>query len=166
MVSPMELLVIRHAIAVDRTEDVADADRPLTDRGRRRFRQVVSGLRALGLRVDQVLASPWLRAAETAELLAPIVLDDGPVRASPHLAAPPGPELIAELASAGVSRLAVVGHEPWLGELVATLTSGEPRHGEAVPLKKGGVAILDGAPAPGGMVLRALLPPWISRQLA
>lgn len=162
----MELLVIRHAIAVDRTEDVADADRPLTDRGRRRFREVVSGLRAVGLRVELVLSSPWLRAAQTAELLAPITLDHAAPRASALLAAEPGPELIAELAATGATRLAVVGHEPWLGELVASLTSGEPRHGEAVPLKKGGVAILEGAPTPGGMVLRALLPPWISRQLA
>lgn len=162
----MELLVIRHAIAVDRTEDVADADRPLTDRGRRRFREVVSGLRAVGLRVELVLSSPWLRAAQTAELLAPIILDHAAPRASALLAAEPGPELIAELAATGATRLAVVGHEPWLGELVASLTSGEPRHGEAVPLKKGGVAILEGAPTPGGMVLRALLPPWISRQLA
>jgi phosphohistidine phosphatase len=65
-----------------------------------------------------------------------------------------------------VPRVAVVGHEPWLGELIALLTTGESRHGETIPLKKGGVAILEGAPTPGGMTLRALLPPRVSRRLA
>ena len=46
-----------------------------------------------------------------------------------------------------------------LGELVAMLMSGEARHGDMVPFKKGGIAVLAGAATPGGMVLRALLPP-------
>ena len=162
----MELLVIRHAIAAERTADVADAERPLTNRGRRRFRQVVRGLGALGLAVDLVLSSPWRRASETAALLAPLGADDlGPV-VTPHLAGPPRAELLSAIAGAGVARLAVVGHEPWLGELVAMLTTGEPRHGEAVPFKKGGVAVLAGTATAGGMVLRALLPPSVTRRLS
>jgi hypothetical protein len=45
------------------------------------------------------------------------------------------------------------------------LTSGEARHGEQMPLKKGAVAILDGTAAPAGMVLRALLPPDVTRRI-
>lgn len=162
----MELLVIRHAIAAERADDVADADRPLTDRGRRRFRQVVHGLSALGLGVDLVLSSPWRRASETADLLAALTTGDRPPLLTPHLAGPPRAELLSAIASSGVQRLAVVGHEPWLGELVALLTSGEARYGEAMPLKKGGVAVLGGAATPGGMVLHALLPPSVTRRLA
>ncbi len=162
----MELLVIRHAIAAERTANVTDSERPLTRRGRRRFRQVVRGLGALGLGVELVLSSPWRRASETAALLGPLCVDDlGPV-VTPHLAGPPRAALLSAIAGTGVARLAVVGHEPWLGELVAMLTSGETRHGEAVPFKKGGVAVLAGTATVAGMVLHALLPPRVTRRLA
>jgi len=69
--------------------------------------------------------------------------------------------LIAEHAAAGT--VAVVGHEPWLGELIALLAFGDTRHGEVIPLKKGGIAWLDGDAIPGGAILRALLPPRLLR---
>jgi len=65
----MELFVIRHGIAVPGSMLLADADRPLTPQGRKRFSQVVMGLQRLGLRCDRLYHSPWLRAVETAELL-------------------------------------------------------------------------------------------------
>jgi phosphohistidine phosphatase len=159
----MELLVIRHAIAAERTPDVADADRPLTDGGRRRFRRVVRGLRALDVTIEVVLSSPWRRARETAAMLARITDERRLPVLTPHLAAPPRAELLSAIAVAGAARLAVVGHEPWLGELIAMLTIGDSRHGESIPLKKGGVAILEGTAAPAGMVLRALVPPAFLR---
>lgn len=162
----MELVVIRHAIAVERTPEMADADRPLTDRGRRRFRQVVRGLRALDLRVDRILASPWRRAAETADLALPLLRAGGSAELCPHLAQAPRAELLSAIASTAAPRVAVVGHEPWLGELIALLTTSEARHGETIPMKKGGVAVLDGAITPGGMRLHALLPPRVLRRLA
>ena len=162
----MELLAIRHAIAVDRTDEVADADRPLTDDGRRRFRKVVRGLRRLDLRVDRILTSPWRRAAETAELAIPLLRIGGGTEVTPLLAQAPTAELISQLAGYTVARIAVIGHEPWLGELLAMLLHGERRYGEALPLKKGGVAHLDGAATPAGMHLRALVPPKLLRKLA
>ena len=162
----MELLVIRHAIAAERSADVPDAERPLTERGRDRFRQVARGLRALDLRVDLVLSSPWRRARETAGLLGKLVIERRAPILTQHLAGPPRAELLSAIAAAGVARIAVVGHEPWLGELIAMLIAGEARHGEVVPLKKGAVAVLEGNAAPGGMVLRALLPPVVTRRLA
>ena len=164
----MELLVIRHATAVERIEGASEADdaaRPLTDRGRRRFRRVVRGLRRLGLDVDRVVHSPWTRAAQTADLLGRLV--DGPLddarRISPHLAAPPRGELFTDLAAAGGDRIAVVGHEPWLADLLALLLTGSTAHADALPFKKGGVAWLEGNPTPGGMKLIAFLPPRILR---
>jgi phosphohistidine phosphatase len=166
----MELLVIRHATAVERVEGASEADdaaRPLTDRGRRRFRTVVRGLRRLGLDVDRVVHSPWTRAAQTADLLGRLVegdLDDAR-RVSPHLAGPPRAELFTDLVAAGGDRLAVVGHEPWLGELVALLLTGSTTHADALPFKKGGVAWLDGTAAPAGMKLVAFLPPRVLRAI-
>jgi phosphohistidine phosphatase len=58
-----------------------------------------------------------------------------------------------------------VGHEPWLGELIAWLAFGDTRHGQALSLKKAGVAWLDGTAVPGDMTLCAVLPPGILRRL-
>lgn len=162
----MELLVIRHAIAVERSAEVEDADRQLTERGRRRFRQVVRGLRAVDLRVDRILSSPWRRAAETADLALPLLRSGGSAEVNHGLIQSPRAELLSAIASTAVPRVAVIGHEPWLGELIALLTTGEPRHGDTLPLKKGGLAVLEGAATPGGMKLRALLPPKVTRRLA
>lgn len=165
----MQLLVIRHAIAVERAEEATeaeDAERPLTTRGRRRFKQGVRGLDRLGYTLDVVVHSPWRRAIETADLLGPLV--DGDLaevrRASPNLVSPPRGDLFRELASLG-TKVAVVGHEPWLGELVALLTAGTATLGESLLLKKGGVAVLDGTIAPGGMRLLALLQPDVLRRI-
>ncbi len=161
----MELLVIRHAIAVERREGMVDADRPLTGRGRRRLREVVRGLAAHQRPVELVLTSPWRRAVETAARLRPLVVDRAAARLTRERAAPPGAELLRVLASTGVARLAVVGDEPWLSELVGLLIAGDPRLGAAMPFKKAGVAVLDGEVTPGGMALVALLPPRLTRRM-
>ncbi len=162
----MELLIIRHAIAQPRTDEIDDVDRALTPRGRTRFTLEVAGLTRLGLRVGDVYHSPWLRAVQTAELLEPLI--DGELVATPQLAEPPGAALLGTLrGSGGLDRIAVVGHEPWLGELCAWLVTGSPHPGEALLFKKGGVAWLEGTSLqPGTMVLRALYPPKSLRLLA
>ena len=68
----MQLFVIRHAIAEDSGPGGDDAARALTAEGAKKMKQVVRGLRALELELPRVLTSPWTRALETAELLAPI----------------------------------------------------------------------------------------------
>lgn len=165
----MQLYVIRHGIAEDARAGQADADRELTDDGVRKLRRVARGLRALGWRFDRVLTSPWQRAAQTAELLAP-VRRHAPV-ATELLCDRPRAELLALIAEAGASasdpaRIAVVGHQPWLGELLAWLAFGDPRHGHAFELRKGGVAWLDGSAVPGGMTIRGFVPPRLVRRLA
>ena len=62
----MQLLVIRHAIAVER-EDFArtgkdDRLRPLTDEGRKKMKQGAKGLRQLAPRIDLLATSPLTRA--------------------------------------------------------------------------------------------------------
>jgi phosphohistidine phosphatase len=166
----VDLLVIRHAIAAPREDyPLDDAARPLTAKGGKRFKRVVRGLDALGVELVAVLHSPWRRAVETAQLLEPIVHGSiaQALRATDLLTASPRSELYGDIATAGANgAVAVVGHEPWLGELIATLCFADARRGEQVPMRKGGVAWLDGTPAPGGMVLRALLPPRVLRAAA
>ena len=156
----MELFVIRHAIAVPGSMRLADADRPLTPKGRARFSQAVLGLQCLKVRFDRLYHSPWLRAMETAELLAPVL--DGKAVDSAALARAPSQDLLDALVG---ERVALVGHEPWMGELVAWLTTGAPPHGSVFAFKRGGVAWLEGQPQPGRMVLRAFLPPKVLREL-
>ena len=159
----MQLYVIRHAIAEDAAPGQDDASRRLTEAGERKFRAVVKGLRAIGWTFDRVLTSPWLRAKRTAELLEP-VSEEAPIETE-LLTESPGRELLALLAEKAAASLAVVGHEPWLSELVAWLAFGDPRHGEALDLKKGGIVWLEGSSVPGGMAIRALLPPKFMREL-
>ncbi|HEU4728195.1 MAG TPA: hypothetical protein VFT22_09910, partial [Kofleriaceae bacterium] len=124
---------------------------------------VVRGLSALEIRFDRVLTSPWKRAAQTARLLAPIARE--PPVATELLAQRPGADLLA-LISQRNATTAVVGHEPWLGELVAWLAFGDTRFGDALVIKKSGVLWLDGTAVPGGMHLRASIPPKLLRALA
>ena len=156
----MQLFVIRHAIAEDAEPEQEDASRELTDDGIRKLRQVVKGLRALGISFDRVLTSPWTRAVQTAERLAPI--SDGEPIVTELLCQRPHAELLAMIAERNEDT-AVVGHEPWLGELVAWLAFGDTRHGEALQIKKAGLVWLDGSAVPGGMTVRALLPARVIR---
>lgn len=156
----MQLFVIRHAIAEDAEPGQADGSRALTDDGVKRLKRAVKGMRGLNVGFDRVLTSPWVRARDTAAMLDPIC-DAEPV-VTDLLIQPPRAELLAMIAETGEDT-AVVGHEPWLGELVAWLAFGDTRHGDALVLKKAGVIWLEGSAVPGGMHLRAMLPPSVLR---
>jgi phosphohistidine phosphatase len=158
----MQLFVIRHGIAEAASGGQADADRELTADGARKVRRMVKGLRRMRIAFDRVLTSPWVRARNTAELLAPIC-DREPIMTD-LLGEPPRAELLATIAEQSLTT-AIVGHEPWLGQLVAWLAFGDMRHGEAIELKKASVAWLDGGVVPGGMTLRAVLPASVLRRL-
>jgi phosphohistidine phosphatase len=157
----MQLFVIRHGTAVPRGPGIRDASRPLTRQGRQRWLRAVRGLERLGLKFDRLYHSPWLRAVETAEPLAALVSGESIV--SRALARRPTPALLAQLEG---ERVAVVGHQPWLGELVGILVFGDAGAGARFDLKKGSVVWLEGTPRAGGMALRGVLPPRMLRALA
>lgn len=156
----MELFLIRHGIAAPGSAFRTDADRPLTPQGRERFAQAVLGLQRLGVRLDRLYHSPWLRAAETAALLQPVL--DGEAVSSAALARPPSQALLQEVVG---TRVALVGHQPWLGELLTWLLTGGHADGSEFAFKRGGVAWLEGQPKPGRMALQAFLPPKVLRRL-
>src|SRR5215831_10281432 len=70
----MRVLLIRHAEAEDRAPDAgkpqSDALRPLTQEGRRRFRQASEALKRIEPQIAVVASSPLVRAVETAALVA------------------------------------------------------------------------------------------------
>ena len=150
----MRLFVIRHAPALEHLASGSDEARPLTSEGQASFRGVVRQLARRSVQLDLVVHSPLLRAIQTAELLQPLVR--GTTRVSAELAKAPGAELLAELEGETV---AVVGHEPFVGELVAWLVTGERALGARFPFRKSGVAELEGRALPGEMSLLSFLPP-------
>lgn len=154
----MQLALIRHAIAED-AKHGDDFGRPLSSKGRTRFKQVVNGLQALELEFEVVLHSPKLRALETAELLSGLTER---LEVTKLLSEPPSPELLESLAGSSV---AVVGHQPHLATLTSWLVTGKLGFAQAFTFKKGGVALLEGTPTPGGMTLTSLLTPSLLRRL-
>jgi len=167
----LELYLVRHAEAAPRGREYPDdAARPLTEEGADRFRRAVAGLRAAGVELDLVLTSPYVRARETADVLV------AGLRPKPRLlvveALMPGrkpSEVVAAVtrhaaAGRGASRIALVGHEPGLGELAARLLGARG----ALEFKKGAVCRLDldRAMPNGPGTLRWFLPPRVLRGLA
>ena len=153
----IELFLIRHAAALPATEGQSDAERPLSERGRRRFERCVQGLVERGVSFDRILHSPLLRAVETAELCAPLL--DGKTAVCAGLTGSPSEHLLTQLALHEDERVAVIGHEPWLGELCALCLTGTVERGGAFAFKKGGLAWLVGRPAMGACKLRGFFAP-------
>jgi phosphohistidine phosphatase len=168
MATPIELYLVRHAVAAERGPNYPDdRERPLTSEGIARFKQVVEGLKAFDVKLELVLTSPLLRASHTAELLVAGI--GGKPRLDTLEALQPGGrqthvlEAIAKY-SKRTKRIAIVGHEPDLGELTARLL----RARGTFEFKKGAVCCLelDGAMPTGPGTLRWLLPPRGLRKIA
>lgn len=161
----MRLLIIRHAIAVPRGEPgIPDADRRLTEKGRRRFEEVAAGLVRILQRPDRILTSPLRRAVETAAILSRAW--EGPEPEETEALAGGSLEAIARDLSrfSEEETVALVGHEPWLSDLVGHLVGAAS--GEGILFKKGGAALLEieGSLSSGGVLLWHL-PPRILRSL-
>lgn len=131
-----ELLLWRHGLAAERRPDGNDAERALTPEGLRRTRVVAEQLVRLGLACDAMLSSPLRRAVQTADLGVAAGLASGFALAS---ALAPGCDPLPLLAQASWRRLALVGHEPDLGDLASRLLAAPPG---TIQLRKAGVALL------------------------
>lgn len=137
----MELYLIRHGIAADRQAYANDEDRPLTKVGHQKTQKVAQQLLEIGVQFDQILTSPLVRAQQTAKILQAAGL-------SSQL------EIFASLAPGGAiqdwvnwllqwrshaprNSLAVVGHQPNLGNWAETLVWGGTK--QKLMVKKAGM---------------------------
>jgi phosphohistidine phosphatase len=124
----MRLLLIRHADAGDRDPALwpDDTQRPITEKGRRRQRRVARRLKRRRLVPSLLLASPWMRAWQSAQVTAEYAGGPTPV-ATPALAGPPDLEPLQQaIGRPGAEAIVVlVGHEPWLSQLASLLLTGE-----------------------------------------
>ncbi len=164
----MLLYLVRHAIAGDpdpeRRPD--DSQRPLTERGRKRFQRAARGLRQLAAPVDLVLSSPFTRARQTAEILAEEA--KWPEATAQEQVLVDAPTLLDALRQyPGVTSIAAVGHEPTMHEVASLLLTGDPDRA-TLQFKKGTVACfqVEHDVQPGTAHLLWLASPKLLRQLA
>jgi phosphohistidine phosphatase len=141
----MELFLLRHGIATERGKETRgnDFQRPLTPKGRRKMRRTAKAMRGLELSFDLILSSPLLRARQTADIVAEEFKLAEQLKLSKRLA-PEGDsrDLIRDLKRLhrGSKKVLLVGHEPYLSNLMATLLAGQPVID--IKLKKGGLCLL------------------------
>src|SRR5438105_591535 len=115
------LLRHAHAVAIGEQGSQSDAERPLSDQGRRQVEAVANGVKRLGLKFDQVLSSPLRRALETAqELCRYLGLPETALVTCDQLE--PGvssKKLMKRLRSLEANDVVLVGHAPDLAEHAA-----------------------------------------------
>jgi phosphohistidine phosphatase len=168
MSGSIHLYLVRHAIAEERGPAWPDdTKRPLSDEGKAKMAKQVTGLENIEVKIEEILTSPLVRTRQTAEILAHGLSSRPKITDFPPLA--PGhtaKEAISALKDfARRSRIALVGHEPGLGDLAAALI------GTRTPItfKKGGVSLVkvDRLPPDAGSgALYWFLTPKILRKLA
>ncbi|HSQ61389.1 MAG TPA: phosphohistidine phosphatase SixA [Acidobacteriota bacterium] len=166
----MNLLIVRHAIAVERGDPAYpyDDDRPLTTEGIHKFRLAARGLKEMGVRPDLVVSSPLVRARQTAEILRDTVAPDLELTIEPQLE--PGADFDATarvLLALPEQTIAIVGHEPHVSGFTAYLLAG-PRSHAGLLFKKGAAALVTfhGQLQPGNGTLEWLMQPGALRALA
>jgi len=163
----VELVLIRHGIAIDREDPgcPSEAERWLTKEGAEKTREAMAGLRALGIEPDVVLASPLRRALETARIAAEALrLDPKAIRTTAALLPDCDPgALLGELSEHAVGTVACCGHAPNLDMVIARAVGARAPF---TALKKAGVACvaLDSPRARHGHLLW-LYPPAALRKL-
>ena len=136
----MELFIVRHGEA---GEAFSDAERTLTQRGREEVSAVTAALAARGVQPRQIRHSGRVRARETAEILAAGLQSPAGLIESPGLHPADPVEPVAMSLFGEREALMVVGHLPFVGELVGRLTRGDPRH-TPVSFSTATVACLEG----------------------
>jgi phosphohistidine phosphatase len=142
----MELYLLRHGIAVmrDDLDFERDNERPLTPKGKRQLRQIAAAMKKMGLRFDLILSSPYLRAKQTAEIVAEPLKLQKKLAFSDELTPGGNPKALIQQLNAthpNANAVLLVGHEPYLSRLIGLLTTGETNLG--MDLKKGGLGKLE-----------------------
>lgn len=160
------LYLIRHGIAEERENYEDDAQRPLTDEGRKKTRQVAKRLYDLGLRFDLLQTSPLVRAQQTADIFTDLF--NTPVQQSAELAPEGDFEAWLNSITGWLSQhpqpakasLGIIGHEPDLSSWAEMLIWGEVKGG--LVLKKAGIiglSLPETQPWINNGVLFLLIPP-------
>lgn len=136
----MELCLVRHAIAEERgLRWPDDSQRPLTAEGRAKMLDAARGLATIW-KPESILTSPYVRARQTAEILAdatgaPIVSEVGGLVTGDH------DDVFAAANALGKVRIIAVGHEPLMGETLSYSLTGDGGTVSAM-FKKGSASLI------------------------
>lgn len=163
----LQLYLIRHGVAAERGPEFPDdSKRPLTNRGIAALRKEAKGLNALGVTFDLIITSPFARARQTADVLAEGLSGKPAVTNSDALVPAGTPAAVIQeiVRHQRKARIALVGHEPNLGELAGRLIGAR----SPITFKKGGICRIDFDVLPPKALgeLRWFLPPRVLRKLA
>jgi phosphohistidine phosphatase len=158
----MLLLLCRHARAAERSPLAFPDDRlrPLVKKGRREQKRIARLLAGRGLVPAVILSSPWKRAWQTAGILGRETGAGKKLRvALPALATDPDLSAIGTAIGARERDevVALVGHEPWMGELASLLLTGSATRLAVRFTKSGVMAIAAEGVVPSGGQLRFYL---------
>lgn len=142
----MNLFFLRHGVAVERDPQSFpdDSRRPLTRKGEDRVRLVGDAMQAMELSFDGILSSPFLRARQTAEIVASGLGLRRVLQFRDELTPTGDPQALLRFINRMQpthENLLLVGHEPHLSELLSVLICG--RSDAAIDLKKNGLAKLE-----------------------
>jgi phosphohistidine phosphatase len=139
----MNLYLMRHAIAVDPDGETDDSLREVTEKGRKRLVKIARNLEKLEFKFDLILTSPFLRARQTADVVAHVLGIKQKVVFDSDNLVPSGSieKLVEEINSLGDwEDLLLVGHEPLLSQMLGLLVSGDASLN--VEMKKAGMCLL------------------------
>jgi phosphohistidine phosphatase len=140
---PVDLLLIRHAEAVPLGEHgiSKDTERPLTEPGRVQATKLGQTLLSHDIKPEQLLYSPLVRAHQTAEALNSVwQLPTEALHSNEELAFGGDFRKLAKVVRKfSAKSVALVGHEPDMGELAGWLIGSKKVN---IVLAKGGVAFL------------------------
>lgn len=150
----MKLWVLRHGEAEPHAH--SDAERRLTSHGREQVMRSAGVL--LGQSLQMIIASPYVRAQQTAGLVHEALGFDKPVHTVDWLTPDSDPQqVIAKLDKLGVEQVLLVSHQPLVSCLVGMLEKGRP---DGPPMSTASLAELEGEwPLAGLMTLRNLSHP-------
>ncbi len=141
----MNLYVIRHAIAEERhifaQTSQSDELRPITARGAERMRKTMALLKKTENPIETVLQSPLIRCQQTGDLVREYYPEASCLNTDNLRPSFSSDKLYREIQGFEGNSMALVGHEPDLGQFISWLLFGQAS--ERFPMKKGGVAKLD-----------------------
>lgn len=141
----MKLYIIRHAPAQERhlfaQTGLHDDLRPLTDKGIERMREVLTGFKRSEDQINTVLHSPLERCLETAEICKEFYPQANLVKTDNLRPDHSAKALYEEIQKYTVDSLAIIGHEPDLGQFISWLLFRQAT--DHFPMKKAGIAKVD-----------------------
>lgn len=166
----MRVILLRHGIAHDRADPACpvDHERALTEEGRKKTRKAAKGLELVGTKPTRIITSPWLRARQTAEIVAEIfAVPAERIIDSDALLPQAAPYAIFHALHAFADldeEIVCIGHSPQLDRALALAITGEKV--PVTSLKKAGAALLelDELPRPYGELVW-LMPPKVLVEL-